>query len=85
MLAGFMSIFGEGNFAVLMLNLLFEVVGLVALWVLVWKVSGSKRKAVYATFLWTLNPFHFIYAGLAMPIVAFDSLLIMSVLMIFMM
>ena len=83
LLAIAMMIFGKGYFAVVFLNILFDVICCVALFILFSKWKKRKSVGLLAVVIWALNPLEIIFCSLPLAIVVTNTFVIISVLLIY--
>ena len=75
-----MKLFGNSYLAVVALNVIFDVVGTVGLYMLFRKWKGSRGIGLFAAAVWALNPLEIAFCGLPLAIVAVNDLFILTVL-----
>lgn len=75
-----MSIFGNGYFSVLFLNILFDLVSCLALFILFYKWKGDKDVAIFASMFWALNPLQIVFCSLPLAIIVVNTCVILSIL-----
>lgn len=78
-LAFFMKICGVNYFAVLLLNLLFDIIGVLAIYFLL-RFWRGRNVAQIGAIIWILNPLEIMYCAVSMPIVATNAILALALL-----
>lgn len=79
-LAIFMKIFGVNYFAVLISNLLFDLIGVIAFYLLLRRWRG-RNAANLGAIVWLLNPLEIMYCATSMPIVITNMFLVIALLL----
>ena len=73
-----MRIFGNSYFAVVVLNVFFDIVGTIGLYLLFAKWKKSKDVGLFAAAVWALNPLEIVFCGLPLAIVVVNVLFILA-------
>lgn len=75
----FMRIFGQNLFAILISNLLFDLVSMLCLYLLLrsWK---SQRAAMIGSIIWLINPIEILYCGVGMSMIVTNTLVLSAIL-----
>ena len=79
-LAMSMKVFGNSYLAVVVLNVLFDVIGGIGLYLLFKKWKKSRDAGLLAVVVWALNPLEIVFCGLPLAIVVVNVLFILAML-----
>lgn len=75
-----MRVFGNSYLAVVILNVFFDIVGAIGLYLLFAKWKKSKDVGLFAVVVWALNPLEIVFCGLPLAIVVVNVLFILAML-----
>lgn len=75
-----MRIFGSNYLAVVVLNVVFDVIGAIGVYLLFKKWKKSKDAGLFAAVVWALNPLEIVFCGLPLAIVVVNVLFILTIL-----
>lgn len=79
-LAASMKILGKSYLAVVALNVVFDIIGAIGIYLLFKKWKKSKDVGLFAAVIWALNPLEIVFCGLPLAIVAVNVLFILAAL-----
>ena len=75
----FMRLFGESQIAIVVSNLLFDLISCIAIYFLFLNWKKSKKKGLLAATLWAINPLEIAFCGLPLAIVLVNMFVILVI------
>lgn len=76
----FMRIVGQNVFAIVISNLIFDLISVVCIYLFLhsWK---NKRTAIIGSIIWLINPINILYCGVGMPMIITNTCILLTILL----